>query len=127
MLSPSVTDVVLDDSQQLHRTIPATTLSALVASLCFQASITSGLIRSQKLSQTTIKEIQQASSSSSAGDASDLLRAVTVGQPAGLSSASVQRDGNGFPKAIVMLRTARQIMQGQVLVPSDCVPHSNSL
>ncbi|PWN89916.1 DUF453-domain-containing protein [Acaromyces ingoldii] len=100
---------------QLHRTIPATTLSALAAARCFADSVVSRTV-SPALSPMTKKATEEAGGG-------DDVRAITIGQPAGASSASVQTDEGGQPRAIVMLRTARRIMQGEVLVPGDCLPH----
>ncbi|UZJ57513.1 hypothetical protein CBS101457_006833 [Exobasidium rhododendri] len=98
-------------SGQLHRTIPATTLSALAASLAFPNSIVSQVV-SKTPSRQTLKTLEEA------GGAGN-LRAITVGQPAGCSSASVAISAKGLPTSIVMLRTARRIMQGLLDIPSS--------
>lgn len=53
------------------------------------------------------------------------MLSLTVGQPAGLSTASVKLSPAGEPGSIVMTRTANRIMDGHVLVPSACRPSHN--
>lgn len=133
-------------SGQLHRSIPATTLSALAAARCFPKSIVSEVLAksSQASTPSTTKgdhlesrpqhEVPMgcsAEDSASSHVGEQETRTITVGQPAGVSTASVQtrpasNEGGVEPAAIVMLRTARRIMQGYVTVP-DNVERSNSL
>jgi 2-methylaconitate cis-trans-isomerase PrpF len=99
-------------SGQLHRTIPATTLSALAASLAFQDSIVAQVASNTTSQQTkdTIRDFQ---------DVAGNIRAITVGQPAGCSSASVTLSADGQPTSILMMRTARRIMEGSLEIPSS--------
>ncbi|KAK0532963.1 hypothetical protein OC834_002401 [Tilletia horrida] len=91
-----------------HRTVPATTLSALAAGSAYPTS--------------TISEAIQASSPHPS-DPSSPIRTLTVGHCAGTASASVRvsRSAGGrepVPEAIVYVRTARRIMHGWVDLPA---------
>lgn len=82
-----------------HRTVPATMLSALAVARALKGSIISQQCRGNEMegSQQEVVETR-------------------VGQPAGVSAASVSVRG-GKPESIVYMRTARRIMEGSVLVP----------
>lgn len=45
------------------------------------------------------------------------LQSITVGQPAGCSTASVRLDASGKPTSTLMMRTAHNIMTGYIDVP----------
>lgn len=93
----------------LHRTVPATCLSALAAARAFPES--------------TIEQSIHAKTTEGQGG----ILSIRVGQPAGVSEASVkvrpasadeQRRGlKSVPESIVYYRTARRIIQGLVDVP----------
>lgn len=93
----------------LHRTVPATCLSALAAARAFP--------------QSTIEQCLQAKPMQGQGE----ILSIRVGQPAGVSEASVrirpasaneQTKGlPSVPESIVYYRTARRIIQGLVDVP----------
>ncbi|EST07353.1 PrpF protein [Kalmanozyma brasiliensis GHG001] len=95
----------------LHRTVPATCLSALAAGRAFP--------------QSTIEQTVQAGNR--AKGEQDGIVSIRVGQPAGVSEASVKvrpatqtELSQGFisiPESIVYFRTARRIIEGFVDVP----------
>lgn len=106
---------------QLHRTIPATTLSALAAAQCFPDSIVSHVVAQARQSRqdVPVPSTQAAIDELSRNGAlPSRIRAITVGQPAGPSTASVQTTVDGAPESIVMLRTARCIFMGTYPTPS---------
>lgn len=81
----------------IHRTVPATCLSALACARAFPRSTV------QQNARPTREQGQ--------------IRSITVGQPAGLSSASIRVADDGVPQSIVYYRTARRIIQGLVDLP----------
>ncbi|KAE8224603.1 hypothetical protein CF319_g2527 [Tilletia indica] len=95
-----------------HRTVPATTLSALAAGSAYASSTIAQAIHSSKPRKT------------SAASSSTSIRTLTVGHCAGLASASVRvtpsssQNGELVPEAIVYVRTARRIMHGWVDLPA---------
>lgn len=96
---------------QIHRTVPATTLSALGVALTWPDSLVS----------QTVAEGNSASSSKAApawaAKWPGQMQSISVGQPAGVSSTCISlRDG--LPAAVLMQRTSRTIMEGNVLIPS---------
>ncbi|CEH15576.1 hypothetical protein CBOM_03873 [Ceraceosorus bombacis] len=116
---------------QVHRTVPATTLSAATAALCYDDSVISRAFRASggQISPSSSQATSTASppSTSTFLHSPDIL-SLTVGQPAGLSTASAKtshvaasrsdQKRSAEPTAIVMTRTARRIMQGNILVPA---------
>ncbi|KAG9104264.1 hypothetical protein FRC06_004013 [Ceratobasidium sp. 370] len=100
----------------IHRTVPATTLSALASAAAIRGTV-----------------VQSVSSSHSHGTAAGVgdVVSLTVAHPAGTASASVKVgkvDGIVQPEAIVYTRTARLLFQGSVAVPESIfhgVWHSN--
>lgn len=105
---------------QMHRTIPATTLSALVAARCFPHSVVTqvlGEASSQTPSPATRQTLEELRCPP------EEAYAITAGQPAGLSSASVTTvlggGGQRIPNGIAMIRTAKRIMEGHVFAPLD--------
>ncbi|PWN39480.1 hypothetical protein IE81DRAFT_335595 [Ceraceosorus guamensis] len=109
---------------QVHRTVPATTLSAATAALCYDDSVISRAFRASggQISPSSSQATRTASppSTSTSLHSPDII-SLTVGQPAGLSTASAKRSASrsnqkrSEPTAIVMTRTARRIMQGNIL------------
>ncbi|CDU24306.1 uncharacterized protein SPSC_03377 [Sporisorium scitamineum] len=101
----------------LHRTIPATCLSALAAGRAFPLS--------------TIEQAVQAGTHHKQEASKGDIVSIRVGQPAGVSEASVkvnpatQADGakglTRLPESIVYYRTARRIIEGFVHVPRALV------
>ncbi|CAD6893641.1 unnamed protein product [Tilletia controversa] len=91
-----------------HRTVPATTLSALAAGSAYASS--------------TITEAIQASQPRDPSSSPSSIRTLTVGHCAGLASASVRvapaSNGEPVPEAIVYVRTARRIVHGWVDLPA---------
>jgi len=93
----------------IHRTVPATTLSALAVGAAFPNSVVADAIAASPRKPHDV---------SSAGGR-DVV-SIVVGQPAGISTASVTMTnvhGERRPTSITYLRTARRLFQGQVLVP----------
>jgi hypothetical protein len=111
---------------QLHRTVPATTLSALAAARCFENSTVSEQIAKHPsapshqpyIPEATATAINEALSAAT-GLQSNRVRAITVGQPAGLSTASILTDEHQRPSSVVMMRTAKRIISGSIDVPYD--------
>lgn len=83
--------------------MPATTLAALAASTCFVNSVIVENIIDAFPCEATQAGMQ------------DNIRGITVGQPAGCSTAMVKVTDD-LPTSILMTRTARLIMEGSILV-----------
>ncbi|KAG8729211.1 hypothetical protein FRC12_021185 [Ceratobasidium sp. 428] len=89
----------------IHRTVPATTLSALASATAIQGTV----IQSMSSSHAKIAGV---------GD----IVSLTIAHPAGTASASVkvgQLDGVMRPEAIVYTRTARLLFEGSVAIPES--------
>lgn len=99
-------------TQQLHRTIPATTLAALAVSTVFSDSVVAENIVHPLPCDASLKATQ------------DNVRAITVGQPAGCSTAMIKVK-HGLPVSTLMTRTARLIMDGSIPVDSEIQVHSS--
>lgn len=100
---------------QFHRTVPATTLSALGVAASNEETVVYEAIA--KGGAATSKPTPQWALASKTSD-DDSFTSVSVGQPAGVSSTCVRTPlGSTLPDAIVMERTARILMDGQVWVP----------
>lgn len=84
---------------QFHRSIMATALSAMAVAGAYPDSI-----------------VREAIAQGGASFAQGAQQTITVGQPAGTSSATVQV-ADGVPSSIVYVRTARRIMEGLADVP----------
>ncbi|KAN0064779.1 hypothetical protein ACQY0O_001836 [Thecaphora frezii] len=95
----------------VHRTVPATCLSALACGRAFADSMIEQTIRQSTSSPPPPNE-----------DGGADIKTIVVGQPAGLSSASVRLLGTGegkqVPESIVYYRTARRIIRGSIDVPA---------
>ncbi|WFD31449.1 hypothetical protein MSPP1_002484 [Malassezia sp. CBS 17886] len=89
---------------QFHRSVPATTLSALAVAQAYQESL---------VSETLAAGGARASPPST----TERLSEITVGHPAGSASAALRTGANGEPESIVYERTARRIMGGEVYIP----------
>ena len=99
----------------MHRTIPATTLSAVAAACAFPSSVVSEAIAAGRQGDSSAAP---ASVAESQGQGNVL--SVTVGQPAGLSTASVKlSEGDRKPIGIVYIRTANRIISGLIDVPDS--------
>ncbi|SPO37463.1 uncharacterized protein PSFLO_02937 [Pseudozyma flocculosa] len=96
----------------VHRTVPATCLSALACGRAFADS-------------TIEQAVRQSSCGPAAAEDEEGIRSISVGQPAGVSSASirlVKADGGGeVPESIVYYRTARRIIKGSIDVPAELI------
>ncbi|KAG9126034.1 hypothetical protein FRC07_005152 [Ceratobasidium sp. 392] len=91
----------------IHRTVPATTLSALASAAAIQGTIVQSVSSSHAHAKTA--------------DVGDVV-SLTVAHPAGTASASVkvgQVDGVVRPEAIVYTRTARLLFEGNVAIPES--------
>ncbi|CAO1629226.1 unnamed protein product [Sympodiomycopsis kandeliae] len=107
---------------QFHRTVPATTLSALGVASAFTGSLVSDVIaRGQDASTKTAKPIAPWVAASAGSDTSAKVSCISVGQPAGISSTYFRiPSGSQSPDAIIMERTARLLMDGEIQFPSRC-------
>lgn len=96
-----------------HATIPGTTLGALNV-----AAGTRG---------TVVHELLMASRAAPAGD-DDVDKVVTVraAHAAGVAESSVRFARDGTPESVVMVRTAREIMRGEVMIPERVFSSSSS-
>ncbi|GAA6042290.1 hypothetical protein JCM8097_000617 [Rhodosporidiobolus ruineniae] len=88
-------------SGDFHATIPGTTLGALNL-----GKGTPG---------TVVHELCRSSSSGGDGEGKDGVVTVRAGHAAGVAESSV-RFADGRPESVVMVRTAREIMRGEVMV-----------
>ncbi|GAA5869696.1 hypothetical protein JCM8547_005108 [Rhodosporidiobolus lusitaniae] len=89
-------------SGDFHATIPGTTLAAVNL-----GAGTPG---------TVIHDLTSGPSSTSTGGAQDEVVTVRAGHAAGVANSSVRFVG-GKAQSVVMVRTAREIMKGEVMVP----------
>ncbi|PWN30556.1 DUF453-domain-containing protein, partial [Jaminaea rosea] len=102
---------------QFHRTIPATVLSALGVASGFKETTVSEIIREGSSDTTALtpkwaKELNKGKRG--------LIRFLRVGQPAGVSSTCIRVPaGASQPDAILMERTAKLIMNGDVSIPAQ--------
>ncbi|SNX87811.1 uncharacterized protein MEPE_06522 [Melanopsichium pennsylvanicum] len=107
----------------LHRTVPATCLSALAAGRAFPNSTIERAVQEGRMDAKREMRAEVA-------EAKEIV-SIRVGQPAGVSEASVKvRPANhqekrlgleSVPESIVYYRTARRIMQGFVDVPHSFI------
>lgn len=89
-----------------HRTVPATMLSALAVARAIPGSV---------VAKESVDRLW--SGSGDVKSVSGNTRTIRVGQPAGVSEASVMLNKEGSPTSIVYTRTARCLFRGEVLVP----------
>ena len=94
----------------VHRSVPATTLAALAASMSYPDSLIGDTLR--------LGGAHESPSAATSALVSASTRAITVGHPAGAASASVALK-NDTPAALLYTRTARRIMQGMVEVAHE--------
>lgn len=112
-------------SGQLHRTIPATTLSATATAKCHGNTIVSELIQKQYRGSREIPENTRSLSKQISRIISKEAEShiITVGQPAGVTSTCVRvNKETKEPMAVYDVRSARQIMYGNITVPYDVKP-----
>ena len=95
----------------VHRSVPATTLSALAVCTAYPDSVVG-----RALARGGARD-SPCQTSADAARSGEHLGAITVGHPAGTATAMVQMSQRGDPQAIVYERTARRIMDGYVDVP----------
>ncbi|CAE6506464.1 unnamed protein product [Rhizoctonia solani] len=91
----------------IHRTVPATTLSALASAAAIPGTI--------------VQSVSSSPAHTSAPNTGDVVP-LTIVHPAGTASASVKIgsvDGTKRPEAIVYTRTARLLFAGNVAVPES--------
>lgn len=91
-------------SGQFHASIPGTTLAAL--------NLGSGT------ENTIIHDIVNAGGKIKSEESAKEVVTVRAGHAAGVTSSSL-RFKDGEPQSVVMLRTAREIFRGEILVPSS--------
>jgi hypothetical protein len=103
---------------QFHRTIPATTLSALGAASALGNTVVSDVVKEGGASINTPPPAWALASAPSIGHQ---IASFSVGQPAGISSTCLRmsKDPSPVPEAILMERTARQLMDGDILIPES--------
>lgn len=103
---------------QFHRTIPATTLSALGAASALGNTVVSDVVKEGGASINTPPPAWALASAPSVGHQ---VVSFSVGQPAGISSTCLRmsNDASPVPEAILMERTARQLMDGDVPIPES--------
>jgi 2-methylaconitate cis-trans-isomerase PrpF len=87
-----------------HRTVPGTTLSALNVARTVKGSLVAQLVADKEEAEE-------------AGAGGERVVPIRVGQPAGVAESKVRVGKDGKASAVVMTRTAREIMRGEVLVP----------
>lgn len=89
-------------SRDFHATIPGTTLGALNLGLGIPNTIISDLVHGvgEKSQQGEVVRVR-------------------AGHAAGIAESRVRFE-SGRAKSVVMMRTAREIMRGSVMVPSRC-------
>lgn len=113
---------------QLHRTVPATTLSATAAAKCHENTVVADLIRRNRDSrdrQIPESTAQLSNLISQATQIDSNHHMVTVGQPAGVTSTCVKmNEKTGEPEKVFDVRSARQIMYGGISSLSDVKPLS---
>ncbi|KAF8709007.1 PrpF protein, partial [Rhizoctonia solani] len=91
----------------IHRTVPATTLSALASAVAIPGTI--------------VQSVSSSPTHAHAANIGDVV-SLTIAHPAGTASASVKIgniDGVTRPEAIVYTRTARLLFAGSVAVPEN--------
>ncbi|PWN23861.1 DUF453-domain-containing protein, partial [Microstroma glucosiphilum] len=103
---------------QFHRTIPATTLSALGAASALGDTVVSDVVKEGGASINTPPPPWALATAPTAGQQ---IVSFSVGQPAGVSSTCLRMsaDASPVPEAILMERTARQLMDGDVPIPES--------
>ena len=94
---------------QFHRSIMATALSALSVGAAYPESIIGEALAQGGAATSPCASTKKAV-------LNDAQRAITVGQPAGTSTATVELK-NGTPTSIVYDRTARRIIEGNLDIP----------
>lgn len=87
-----------------HATIPGTTLGALNIGLGTQGTVIHEVVESRSEGQQS-------------RNTDDEVVTVRAGHAAGVAESSVRFGEDGKPDAVVMVRTAREILRGEVLVP----------
>lgn len=100
-------------SGDVHATIPATTLACLAIGAGTPGSLVSLLMAREDLTPGKV-----------VAEAEEGVMSVRAGNAAGVAESAVrfERGGDGRvePSSVVMVRTAREIMRGQVMVPERC-------
>lgn len=106
---------------QFHRTVPATTLSAIGVASAMPGSLVSEVIAKGRASSSRVNAtIPPWISASTAPNSKNLM--VSVGQPAGISSTAFRVTADSpRPTAILMDRTARLLMDGDVMYSPSLV------
>ncbi|GAA99655.1 uncharacterized protein L969DRAFT_47360 [Mixia osmundae IAM 14324] len=81
-----------------HRSVPGTTLTALSVARSIKGSLVESLCLAND----------------------QAVQRIRVGHPAGVAESAVVVSGEGAATAVLMTRTAREIMRGEVMIPSRC-------
>ncbi|GAA6024994.1 hypothetical protein JCM8202_002180 [Rhodotorula sphaerocarpa] len=89
-----------------HATIPGTTLGALNVGAGVPGTVV----------QEIVKQGERAGAAAETA-AKDQVVTVRAAHAAGVAESSVRFTADGTPESVVMVRTAREIMRGEVLVP----------
>lgn len=90
-----------------HATIPGTTLGALNIGMGTEGTVIHDVVAARR--------VQNSAQSRNVDD--DDVVTIRAGHAAGVAESSVRFGKDGKPEAVAMVRTAREIMRGEVLVP----------
>lgn len=110
---------------QFHRTVPATTLSAIGVASAMPDSLVSEVIakgqgRTAQVNTGIPPWIEASAGNSKQSQSAATVSSVSVGQPAGVSSTCFRTPAKSqMPEAILMDRTARLLMDGDVWFPAS--------
>jgi len=91
-----------------HATIPGTTLAAVNLALGTEGTVIQRLVHPASSDGSRVREEQR--------EGKDEVVQVRAGHAAGVATASVRFE-EGKPVGVVMWRTAREIMRGEIVVP----------
>ncbi|GAA5977652.1 hypothetical protein JCM11641_006890 [Rhodosporidiobolus odoratus] len=95
-----------------HATIPGTTLGALNVGMG-----TPGTVVRSLCAPTPKPSPAPANITAGAGQEEERVVTIRAAHAAGVAESSVRFEAGGKPQSVVMVRTAREIMRGEVLVP----------
>lgn len=108
-------------SGDFHATIPATTLGALNVAAGTQGSVVNELIKTGRVGVDSEKS-DSTPPPSTPGPGEEIVL-VRAGHPAGTAESTVKfvidEGGRRKPTSVIMMRTAREIMRGEVMIPRE--------
>lgn len=108
-------------SGDFHATIPATTLGALNVAAGTQGSVVNELIKTGRVGVDSEKS-DSTPPPSTPGPGEEIV-SVRAGHPAGTAESTVKfvidEGGRRKPTSVIMMRTAREIMRGEVMIPRE--------